>query len=414
LLKELALKVTPAEPDRKKYETERDKMTHELEAAIKGYLKNRGGRAEPWMFETLARILKDRMAYWDNHFKLNKETAGEVLQKVSMRDRKKTLDIEAILRTYIPKYPQNSEPWMYEMVAAMMEDRHGPPEEIRTYLGYAAYLSMQKGVPDNILSTAALLVKYGAFDKIGPPGYETSAGVMIDRLIKMVPHRFEPLSLSVELANRTKDPKRLGDAIDALLSLGWPGMDEPARKEASRQIENMAKTLREDGRNMEADALLARLRESKTRDLYIALRWEGIDDLDLIVDESLGATCQLYKNPRSILGGAIVTNGYGKHPEEIYVCPRAFDGKYTIRVDPVFQPAVPAKEATLEVITHEGTPEEKIQTFKIDLLKPQPVVIELKGGRRKEAMPFVAPPRREPLIVPVDTSKVQTPPAKPR
>jgi hypothetical protein len=413
-LKELDKMVQPSEENRKKFEAERDKKTHEVEAPIKGYLKHHAARAEPWMYQTLVTILNERIKYWNEYFDKHKETAGELFLKVSMRDKKKTLDIEALLRSYLIKNAQNSEPWMYEMLAATIEDRHGPPQEIRTYLGYAAFRATQKGVPTLILSAAAMLVRAGIFDKVGPPGNETTAGELIDGLIKKVPHRFEPLSLSVDLAKLTKDPKRMADTMDALLSLGWPGMDEPARKEASTQVENMARTLREDGRNAEADALLARLSESKTRDLYIALRWEGIDDIDLIVDESLGATCQLYKNPRSILGGAIVTNGYGKHPEEIYVCPRAFDGKYTIRVDPVFQPAVPAKEATLEVITHEGTPEQKIQTFKIDLTKPQPVVIELKGGRRKEAMPFVAPPRNEPLIVPVDVNKAQNPPAKPK
>jgi hypothetical protein len=414
VLRELDRMAKPAEADRLKYEAERDKKTHEVEAPIKGYLKNRGSRAEPWMYQTLEAILNERIKYWNDFFQTHRETPGEVFMKVSMRDKKKTLDIEALLRSYLIKNPQSSEPWMYEMLAATIEDRHGPPQEIRTYLGYAAFRATQKGVPTLILSAASMLVRAGIFDKVGPPGHETTAGELIDGLIKKVPHRFEPLSLSVDLANLTKDPKRMADTMDGVLSLGWPGWDEPARKEATRHVENMARTLREDGRSEEADTLLARFRESKTRDLYIALRWEGRDDIDLIVDESLGATCQLDKNPRSILGGAIVTNGYGRHPEEVYVCPRAFDGKYTIRVDPVFQPDNPAKEATLEVITHEGTPVEKVQTFKIDLTKPQPVVIELKGGRRKEAMPFVAPPRKEPLIVPVDVNKAQNAPPKPK
>ena len=26
----------------------------------------------------------------------------------------------------------------------------------------------------------------------------------------------------------------------------------------------------------------------------------------------------------------------GKHPEEVYVCPRGFDGDYTIRIDSIY------------------------------------------------------------------------------
>ena len=29
--------------------------------------------------------------------------------------------------------------------------------------------------------------------------------------------------MSINLAQKTKDPKRMGDAVERLLSLGWPG-----------------------------------------------------------------------------------------------------------------------------------------------------------------------------------------------
>ena len=40
--------------------------------------------------------------------------------------------------------------------------------------------------------------------------------------------------------------------------------------------------------------------------------------------------------PRTVFGGALIKNGYGIHPEEIYVCPRGFNGKYTIRVSNIW------------------------------------------------------------------------------
>jgi hypothetical protein len=387
----------------------------ESEAVIKGYLKHHSGRAEPWMYELLGKIAVERSSYWIAHFKKKDETPGDLLQWIiPLRAEKKMLDVEAVLRGYLTQRIQRAEPWMYEMLAATVEERKGPPQEIRTYLGYAAFKAIQKGANDNLLSCAALLVKFGIYDKVGPPGKETTAGELIDRLIRSVPHRFEPLSLSVELANRTKDPRRMGDTIDTLLSLGWPNVDDAVRSEARKQVDAMAKELRSDGRIEEADALFARLAPSLSRDVHISLRWEGVDDIDLVVDEPLGATCSLLKNPRTILGGAIIANGFGKHPEEIYVCPRGFPGKYTIRVDKIFQPNNPAKVANLEVVTHEGTAEEKRETFEIDLTKPKPVVVELKGGRRKEPLPFVAPPRQEPLVVPGDAPKGQPPQPKPR
>ena len=64
----------------------------------------------------------------------------------------------------------------------------------------------------------------------------------------MIPHRFEPMVMSINLAQKTKDPDRMADAVDRLLSLGWPGQDEYFRIEAANQVDILAKTLREEKR----------------------------------------------------------------------------------------------------------------------------------------------------------------------
>ena len=147
----------------------------------------------------------------------------------------------------------------------------------------------------------------------------------------LVPHRVEPMVMSINLAQKTRDPKRMADAVESLLSLGWPGQDEYFRLESANQVETLAKVLREDGKGQEADQLLAKLTESQSRDLFVRLSWDGDADFDLLVDEPLGATAS-YQSPRTVFGGSILKNGYGSHPEEVYVCPRGFAGDYTIRV----------------------------------------------------------------------------------
>src|SRR5262249_8217032 len=191
---------------------------------------------------------------------------------------------------------------------------------------------------------------------------------------------------------KTRDPERMAAAIDALLSLGWPGFDEQLRADVRKEAETLAKTLREDRRSAEADTLLARLAESEARDLFVRLTWLGDAGLSLAVDEPLGATARDV-TPRTVFGGSIVKGGWGKHPESVYVCPRGFDGKYTISIETIYNnPDKPALEATLEIITHEGTPQEHKDTRKIKLGKsPAPVVVTLKGGHRKSAMPFLSP-----------------------
>ena len=199
--------------------------------------------------------------------------------------------------------------------------------------------------------------------------------------------------MSINLAQKMKDPKRMGDSIDRLLSLGWPGSDEYFRRESRNQAERLARTLREENRAPEADALLARLPAAEARDVFIRLHWDGDADFDLIVQEPLGAQAQ-YSTPRTVFGGSIIKNGYGKHPEEVYVCPRGFDGDYTVRIATVYSnPDNPPTRLTLETITHEGTAQEKKETHTLvpDDPKAKPVVVTLKAGRRKTVLPFLSP-----------------------
>ena len=342
--------------------------------------------------ETRAPRPHDPHKYWGDYFKRLDETPAQLLETVGLLRREERLDeIEACLRAYLTYRIKRAEPWMYEMLAVSIERRKGSPAEVKTILGYAAYKALQTHNPNHLLSVADMLHRRGIYDKVGP-AKETSAGELIDLTTKLLPHRAEPLLMSMLVATKTKDPARMTEAVDKALSLGWPGSDDPMRRNARSQVESLAKALREDGRDKEADSLLAQLPAMLARDLYVRLSWDGVDDIDLIVDEPLGATAQLFKMPRTIFGGAIVTNGFGKHPEEIYVCPRAFSGTYKVRIDKVFQPDKnPAKVASLEIITHEGTPEEKRETRTIDLASPETVEIKLENGRRKEVLPFLAP-----------------------
>ncbi len=346
-------------------------------------------------------VAHDPFKYWSDYYKRKDESPAQFLETLTLLRREQKLDdVEACLRGYLTHRNKLAEPWMYEMLAVSVERRKGSPEEVKTVLGYASVLAMRSKNPNHLLSVADMLHLRGIYDKVGPTNSQTTAAEMIDLTAKAVPHRVEPLAMSMQVATKTKDPIRMADTAEKILSLGWPGADEPMRRDTRAQVDAMAKALREDGREKEAEALLAKLTVSLSRDIYIRLSWEGVDDIDLVVDEPLGATAQLFKMPRTVFGGAIVTNGFGKHPQEIYVCPRAFSGSYTIRVDKIFQPDVnPAKVASLEIITREGTAEEKRETRTIDLTKPEPVIVKLEGGRRKDVLPFLVPSAVKPASV---------------
>lgn len=322
--------------------------------------------------------------YWMNYYKTHDEKASDLKDKITILNiNKKTRDVEWILRGYLTHRNKDAEFWMYEALALAIKINRGSDKEFKTYLGYAADMAERTGNPNHLVSVADMLYLNGQYARVGK---------LVDMAAEKVPHRAEPLMMSINLAQRTRDPKRMAASIDRLLALGWPGVDDAMRADARKQAETLAKTLREEQRQAEADTLLASLPASEARDLFVRLTWSGDADLDLVVDEPLGATAR-YSTPRTVFGGSIIKNGYGTHPEEVYVCPRAFDGNYAIRVETVYNnPEKPALQATLEIITHEGTPKERKETKTITLGKaPEMVGVPLKDGRRKVALPFLSP-----------------------
>jgi len=338
----------------------------------------------------------DRYQFWWNYYRTHEESSADLKEKVTLLNvNRKFQDVHAVLLGYLTHYAKtHSEPWMYEALALAIEMNKGDDKSVRLALKYAADKAEASHNPNALVSVADMLLLHG-YD------YET-AGKLIDEASMKVPHREVPLLLSILLARNTKDPKRMAEAVDRLLSLGWPGGDEQIRSHARKQVEQLAKALHEEGRAAEAETLLAHLTESESRDVFIRLTWLGDAGFGLAVDEPLGATAR-FQTPRTVFGGAVVKEGLGNDRESVYVCPRSFDGDYTIRVDCIYNnEAKPALEATLEIITHEGTPREHKETRIIPLGRTiAPMVVHLTGGRRKEVLPFVAPPT--PVTVPVAT-----------
>lgn len=326
----------------------------------------------------------DPFTFWNDYCQKNPITAVELLPNLEgLKRRRRFVDIEAALRAFLSYRAREAEPYFYELLALAMEINKRPEQDIRTALGYAADQAMKTHRARDLTRVA---------DQLANKGMNDRAGALLDRAMEIDPG--EPLAYwkSMGLAELLKDPKRMGDTVERLLSLGWPGRDDIWRLQARRQVESLAKTLRADKKEPEAQALLDRLKRAEARDLVLVLTWTGDAALDLRVEEPLGATATPL-SPRTVFGGAIVKDGHGAHPEDVYVCPLGFDGDYTVTIDVLYNdPKVPARTASLVIITHEGTPEEQRTSRTIDLTAPKAVVVALKGGRRKSVLPYTAPP----------------------
>jgi hypothetical protein len=347
----------------------------------------------------------DPYAFWldfftKTRFKTPTDAQNSLFETVAdLRKAGKIDHVEAAIKAFMQPttHGKDAQPWMYEVLVLCLESRKkddpaakdATAREVRQTIGYAAHLAKKLKSPVDLRRVADMLILRNEYGTVGDPGFQTSVAELVDLATKNLPSDPYAPMMSINLATHDKDPKRMGEAAEQLLSLGWPGYDDKVRRDVKEQVKKMADALRVDNKSDEAEALMARLAESEARDVFLRLTWKGVSDIDMSVAEPLGATAQ-YHNPRTVFGGAIIKNGYGSHPEEVYVCPRAFDGAYTVAVEKVVDddPAKPVNEATLEIILHEGTAEETRETRKINLSKPEPVVFKLTGGRRKEVLPF--------------------------
>ncbi|WP_148593373.1 tetratricopeptide repeat protein [Aquisphaera giovannonii] len=327
----------------------------------------------------------DPYKFWSDFYRTHDQGPEKLREALRILNLSRSFrEVHAMLTGYLTQRVSQREPWMYEALALSIEMNNGRPEDVKTALNYAADLAQRTHNPNDLVSAA---------DKLYLKGYYDRVGALLDEAAAKVPHRSEPLVMMINLAQKTRDAGRMGDAVERLLSLGWPGQDEYYRIEARNQVEKLAAALREDAKPSEAKSLLDRLAAAEARDVFIRLSWDGDADYDLVVSEPLGASASKLL-PRTVFGGSIVKNGYGKHPEDIYVCPRGFDGEYTVRISMVYSnPEKPTTRLTLETITHEGTPEEKKDSHTLSPSDPQtkPVVVKLQGGRRKTVLPFLSP-----------------------
>ena len=110
---------------------------------------------------------------------------------------------------------------MYEAMALAIEMNQGKPEDVRD-----PRLRGRHGPRDPQPEPPGERGRHAVPDK----SYER-VGPLLDLAAEKVPHRAEPLMMSINLARDTKDPKRMGDAVDqaALARLAGKRRPHPAR-----------------------------------------------------------------------------------------------------------------------------------------------------------------------------------------
>ena len=117
----------------------------------------------------------------------------------------KPRELHAALIGYLENHSKLAEPWMYEALAAAIELNQGSAGDVKKSLYYAADLAQQTHNPNHLVSAADQLLYRGYLERVGP---------LLDEAMPLVPHCCDPMSMSILLAQKTNDPKRMADSVD--------------------------------------------------------------------------------------------------------------------------------------------------------------------------------------------------------
>ncbi|WP_261365093.1 VWA domain-containing protein [Anatilimnocola floriformis] len=273
------------------------------------------------------------------------------------------------------------EHWMYEALSLAMQASNAPPQDLERALMSAVDFANSE---DEVLFIAVYMTKAGLYQR---------ALKICQQVTAANPSRHDAYLQGLALAQRLNDTKGIEWACVGILSQSWPKEQMYLAANAFRLAKATHDQLIADKKPAEAKALDEAVRQAAVRDLVIMVKWTGDADIDISVDEPAGTNCS-FRQPRSTSGGMLVgdvssadsvktTDGY----QEVYVCSEAFDGKYRLALNNVWGKPTGGK-VTVDIITHYGTPEQKVIHEQIPInAKGAIVQFEMKDGRRQDPLP---------------------------
>lgn len=273
------------------------------------------------------------------------------------------------------------EHWMYEALSLALQASHAPPEELERALMSAVDFANSE---DEVLFIAVYMTKSGLYRR---------ALSLCQQVTAANPSRHDAYLQGLQLAQRLNDTKGIEWACVGILSQSWPKEQAHLGANAFRVAKATHDQLIASKQVDEAKALDAAVRKAAVRDIVVRVRWTGDADIDLWIDEPAGTNCS-FRQPRSTSGGVLLGDvsaaDSGKSSdgfEEVYVCGEAFDGQYRVGLRNVWGKPTGGK-VTIDIITHYGTPEQKIIHEQVPLAdKAAVVVFDMKEGRRQDPLP---------------------------
>lgn len=270
--------------------------------------------------------------------------------------------IEAAIRNDL------AQPWMYDVLAAVMSVAGRPQKEIDRVL--LSRIDFADGNEAQMFVTASVLSQFGAFEQ---------AMNLCREAAKRNPWQPTTWSMAKSIADRSKDQGSIVWSRLGVLKYVWGLNHEIDHREARAVLQEIAKGIED---SQQREQLEQQIRVASIRDLRIRIEWVGDADLDLMVTEPNGQTCS-FKNGLTTNGGMLIqqSDGGRRRQVEEYVCVEALPGDYAVRIRNLFGRLITGR-VRVTVVRHEGSPDEQKQAAFYEVGRDGlEVVVPLKNGR---------------------------------
>ena len=334
----------------------------------------------------------DPEAVWEEYFSTHQPTPAAVRDAVrrlrgdtKLKQQVQFAHIVALIQAAL-RHGQ-PQPWMYEVLAVVMQAQGRPSEEIeRVVMSAVDYAD----TPADLMYIGVYLARLGQGDT---DRTLSSRALQIFRQVsRMQPLWPEPYMHGLKAAQRLDDLEGKQWATLGILSQAWTNDQEEVWKNGLHAANAVLERLQAEKRTEEAKQFRAALDKAVTRDCVAVVSWNGDADVDLLVEEPSGTVCSL-RNPRSTAGGVMLgdtfsrlgqdsTQGY----QEVYVCPKGFSGAYRVLLRRVWGKVTGGK-VKVEVYAHYRSENQRCVRKWVSLQDGQAVVVfDLKDGRRTESL----------------------------
>lgn len=274
------------------------------------------------------------------------------------------------------------EPWMHEALALAMQAAGRPNDEIARVVMSSQDLT--GGDVESMMKLAAYLTRLERYDR---------ALEIYRQVGHLSPGMSESFIRALDLARRSNHPEAVVWCAPEVLAMAWGRDREPLRRSAEQAAADAIAQLTKSGRISQALALQEAMQKAREVDLVVRLEFNGVGDVDLLVEEPTGSVCSM-STPFTPAGGAFVHDGHGPRQENCYdeyVCASAIPGEYRLIVRHIRGDIV-AKRARLVITRGQGTAHEQTETQTV-LLGPTDSVVRISLSRGRRVDPNAPVPK---------------------